>query len=779
MMRHLFLRRPFGWLFALFLAAALPGGAGAQTVVTGTVVDSSSGEPVPRATIQAAGTYTGTAAGEDGRFALRVPPAVEQLQIGAVGYATAVRSVPAGHSPTTSSLRSGRDSVTMTVRLAPRSVPLGQVTVEADRTTGAPSPSRYTVRPASVTQAPSLAEPDLIRAAARLPGIAQPNDLDARLNVRGGSSDQNQYLLDGVEIYNPTHLFGLFGAFNPYVTGNTTVHAASFPVRHGGRLSGVIDVQTRTPPDSGYTRVNLGVTSLSGAHAQEWGDTGVVVGVRRTYLDPALKAIGTQTRYDFLDANLKVRHRLTHRVSVTGLGYFQHDDLSASGTEGSDPFEAGGTGTRIDTGTQFSTWGNVLGALRLEARHGALRQEVTGSFVRPNTEMNLPALALNTRLRDWTVQYDGSYTWDRTRLQFGGHWKRRTFDYEWSGDGRSLADVLYGSVVFRGTESAVLDPASALRTQESRSLFAGHATVERRLFEDRLTLRSGLRAEGVREVVWQPRLRAAVQATPSLRVHASVGRYAQFVATGTEGKEFNVTEPLLPLDRPTTAWTYTAGLTTDLGDRYQVQATAYARTMDRFPRLKEAGQSPSAADGLPFRYGTATAHGVDLLLEKSKGWLTGQLAYSFGHVRTEFGNERFPPSWSIPHSLRTTLGVHLGKWEMQTSATVHSGRPYTPPVARTVGVYGYPAESGNQILLGKRNSERLPTYARVDLALRRTYQADWGRWELYLQVLNLLNRRNLLRIPRFSLDRLYKSDRSGLGERSLPILPSIGIKFAL
>jgi hypothetical protein len=771
-MRSLFSRHRIGWLFALLLAAALPGRAGAQTVVTGTVVDSSSGDPVPRATIRAAGTYAGTAAGEDGRFALRMPREATHLRIGAVGYATAVRPVPAR-----------RDSVAMTVRLASRSVPLGQVTVEADRTTDETPPSRYTIRPASVTQTPSLAEPDLIRAAAHLPGIAQPNDLDARLNVRGGSSDQNQYLLDGVEIYNPTHFFGMFGAFNPYVTGNTTVHAASFPARHGGRLSGVIDVRTRTPPDSGYTRANLGLTSVSVAHAQEWGDTGVVVGARRTYLEPALKAIGTRTRYNFLDANLKVRHQITPRVSVTGLGYFQRDDLSDGGNEEDNPFEAGMSETRTQPGTQFSTWGNVLAALRLEARYGALRQEVTGSFVRPTTEVNLPAVALNTHLRDWTVQYDGSYTWDRTRLQFGGRWKQRTFDYEWSGDERSLADVLYGGIVVRGGGATVDAPTSALETSENQSLLAGHATVEQRLFGDRVTLRGGLRAEGVREVAWQPRVRATVAATPNLRVHASAGRYAQFVATGVEGREFSVTEPLLPLDRPTTAWTYTTGVTADLGDRYRVRATAYARTMNRFPRLRErgreGGQSPSAPDGLPFRYGTASAYGLDFLLKKSKGWLTGQLAYSFGHVRTEFGNERFPPSWSIPHSLRTTLGVHLGQWDVQTSAAVHSGRPYTPPVARTVDVDSYPGELGNRILLGERNSERLPTYARIDLALRRTYQVDWGQWELYLQVLNLLNRRNLLRIPGYSLDSLYNSDRSELGERSLPILPSIGIEFTL
>ncbi|MFB6271778.1 MAG: carboxypeptidase-like regulatory domain-containing protein [Salinibacter sp.] len=745
-------------------AAAHPGVA--QTVVAGTVVDSSSGKPVPRATVRVGGTYAGTAADEEGRFALRMPAGTARLRIGAVGYAAVVRTVP-----------TDRDSVTMTVHLSPRAVPLGHVTVTARRS-GPQSPSRFTLRPASVTQAPALGEPDLIRAAAHLPGISQPNDIDARLNVRGGSSDQNQFLLDGIQVYNPSHLFGLFGAFNPYATGNTTIHAASFPARHGGRLSSVINVRTRVPADSAYTRANLSLTSLSGAYAKEWGDTGVLAGLRRTYLDPVLAATGGpeggSLGYNFLDANVKVNHTLTDRVTVVGIGYFQRDDLSVKG--GDSPFEeASGTSGTDNT---FTTWGNALGGLRLRVRQGALRHTVTGSVVHSFTDVDVSEVTLNNVLWDWTGRYEGSLTRARTRVRFGGQWKRRTFDYGWTGTSpEALASVLYGGL---GIEEPQFGLPTTWATRTTRHLLSGYASVERRLLAGRLTLRGGLRVDGLYggAAVWQPRLRATMEVSSGLRLHASAGRYAQFVATGYEGQEFNVTEPLLPLDRPTTAWTYTTGVTADLGETYRVRATAYARTMDHFPRLRK-GVSPNAA-GLPFRYGTLRAYGLDLLFEKSQGWITGQLAYSFGHVRTEFGGKRVPPSWSLPHTLEATFGLRMGQWRVQASGTLHSGLPYTPAVGRISGTDQVTGGLTDRYLRGARNSERLPLYARMDLALRRTYHAEWFDWTLYVQALNVLNRRNVLRI---TPSELYtaglgqtRGEQAGV-QRSLPIVPTVGVEF--
>jgi len=757
------------WLgLALLALAASPEPASSQVHVSGTVVDSSASVPVPRATIRVVGSYVGTAADEDGQFVLKVPGGHVQLRIGAVGFRTATYTLPAN-----------RDSVDVTVQLAPRNIPLGHVTVTADRAESDQNPSQYALRPASLTQVPSFGEPDVIRAAASLPGIAQPNDIDARLNVRGGRSDQNQYLLDGVEIYNPSHLFGLFGAFNPHVTGKTSIHAASFPAEYGGRLSSVIHVRTRTPTDSTYTRGALSLASLSAAHGQSWGDTDVVVGVRRTYLDPVLAAVdpsdGGSLGYRFLDSNLKLQHDVTDHVALVGMGYLQRDHLTVTGGDG--PFdEEASSGTPQKSAT---TWGNALGALRVRANHGAFQHTWTGSFVRSVTDVALSGLTLDNVLRDWTGQFKSSWTGSETRLTLGAQWKRRTFNYGWGSTSKEvLTNVLYGGL---GSGAARPQLPRSWASNTLRPLYSGHASLERRLLNDRLTLRTGLRVDAHRAApVWQPRVRASYDVAPSLVVHAHVGRYAQFMATGYEGQELNVAEPLLPLDRPQTAWSYTGGVTADVGTSYRIRIVGYARTMRGFPRLR---QSNASFDGtsLPFRYGTATAYGLDLLAEKTQGWITGQLAYAFGHVRTKFDGGSSPPKWSIPHSLRATLGLRAGAWSVHARGVFHSGRTYTPVIARLRGVDDLQGNLTDRYVFGDRNSERLPLYARFDVSLRRTYRAAWFDWTLYVQALNVLNRRNVLRIRpkefyRFGVDDTSGGEQQGV-QRSLPIVPSVGIEL--
>jgi hypothetical protein len=342
----------------------------------------------------------------------------------------------------------------------------------------------------------------------------------------------------------------------------------------------------------------------------------------------------------------------------------------------------------------------------------------------------------------------------------------------WSGDD-ALETVFYDGV------------ASSFDDRTRQHLVGSYLTVERLAAGGRLVATGSLRYDhnvSAEQGEIQPRLRATLQATENVGLHASAGRYAQFVATGAEGLEFNVNEPLLPLDRPQTVWTYTAGTTVDLSETYRLRATGYARFFDAFARVESeasgvlADASPSSDS--PFRYGTARAGGVDVLLEKSSGWITGQLAYALARVRTTF-DDTAPPSWELPHSLRGAIGLKAGAWTLHLAGHVRSGLPYTPYVGRILGASDLPGGFAWRFVPGERNAERLPAYARFDVALRRTYSARWFDWELYVQALNVFNRRNALRVDPGDLYRSGVSTTAEQGgvERSLPIVPSVGVEL--
>ena len=87
-----------------------------------------------------------------------------------------------------------------------------------------------------------LGEVDVLRTLQLLPGVQSGTDGASGLFVRGGSPDQTLLLLDGVQVYNASHLFGFFSVFNSDAIKHVELIKGGFPARYGGRLSSVVDI---------------------------------------------------------------------------------------------------------------------------------------------------------------------------------------------------------------------------------------------------------------------------------------------------------------------------------------------------------------------------------------------------------------------------------------------------------------------------------------------------------------------------------------------------------
>ena len=113
--------------------------------------------------------------------------------------------------------------------------------------------SRQTVNPYSsikVTQVqlqglPSLAEADIFRALQSLPGVLQASEFSTGLIIRGGNTDQNLILLDGITVYNPSHLGGIFSNFIVDGVKEAELIKGGYNAEYGGRLSAVLNVISR------------------------------------------------------------------------------------------------------------------------------------------------------------------------------------------------------------------------------------------------------------------------------------------------------------------------------------------------------------------------------------------------------------------------------------------------------------------------------------------------------------------------------------------------------
>jgi hypothetical protein len=108
---------------------------------------------------------------------------------------------------------------------------------------------------------PGFVETDPIRAVEVLPGVVSTSDFSASFHVRGGSHDQNLILLDGVPIFSPFHLGGLFSVFNVDMLDRVELQSGGFAAEHGGRVSSVLEIESDA--GDGSFSVDGGVSLLA------------------------------------------------------------------------------------------------------------------------------------------------------------------------------------------------------------------------------------------------------------------------------------------------------------------------------------------------------------------------------------------------------------------------------------------------------------------------------------------------------------------------------------
>jgi len=215
--------------------------------VNGFVRDASDGEPLAYCNVYLDKTEYGSATNDKGYFYIgHVPAGKYDLVASFVGYKNEKRTLTVGPNQV----------VNVNLELSPGAIEQKEVKVTADRARFEREVEVSAVR-LETKQLQSIpkvgGEVDLFRTIQLLPGVIATSDFSNRLYIRGGSPDQNLILLDGITVYNPSHLFGLFSPFIAEAVSDVTLLAGGFPAKYGGRLSSVLDVTTKEGNSKHFT----------------------------------------------------------------------------------------------------------------------------------------------------------------------------------------------------------------------------------------------------------------------------------------------------------------------------------------------------------------------------------------------------------------------------------------------------------------------------------------------------------------------------------------------
>ena len=557
----------------------------------------------------------------------------------------------------------------------------------------------------------AFGEGDIIKAVLTLPGVKSVGEASGGFNVRGGSTDQNLILFNDGVIYNPTHLFGIFSAFNSDVISEVELYKSSIPAEFGGRISSVLDVRGREG-NSKKVSGSLGVGLLTGHFHLEGpivkDRTTFIIGGRTTYSNWMLDLMPKNSSYhggraSFSDVNASVTHKINNANSIQASAYWSRDGFS------------------FDRDTSFR-YSNLNAALKWRSRLGSRLNLIASAgydsygatFTNDFNEWS--GYKIDTGIQDAfgkaTFRYAVS---DAHNVSFG----LSAMTY-WLAPG-SIAGLHTGTYI----EPRTLDTQKAVEP----ALFVSDSwTVTPKFTVDGGIRLSSFVALGPTKFYINPeyRISAKYSFLDNLSVKAGFNTMSQYIHLITN------TSSISPIDtwqlsnakiRPQTGWQAAAGLYWTIGGALDLSVEPYYKTMEHYLDYKSGAvllMNENLADDLVETIGKA--YGVELMAKKSTGKLTGWVSYTYARtllresedrgVETINGGDWYNAPHDKPHEVKLVANYKFThRYSLSVNLDYSTGRPVTLPI----GYYYY--GGGKRLAYSGRNNYRIPDYFRLDLAM--------------------------------------------------------------
>ena len=300
-------------------------------------------------------------------------------------------------------------------------IELDEINVSAEKATRQFNiqPGRVNLSTRQIKALPSILEPDIFRTIQALPGVLTQSEFSTGLIIRGGNTDQNLILLDGITVYNPSHLGGVFSNFIVDAVKNAELIKGGYNAEYGGRLSAVLNVTSREGNRNNFdAKVNISILSAQATFEGPIPNGAWLVSGRRTYFDKVLENTDLNVPpYYFYDlqghifTDLSAKDRLSYSF-YKGLDDFSYDDIG------------------IDT-----YWGNETFSL---AYRKIFNDLLVGNFLlassRFYTYFNLggeSGLVQDNTIQDFTGSANLTYFQnEKMTWKFGGHIKELGFNYD-------------------------------------------------------------------------------------------------------------------------------------------------------------------------------------------------------------------------------------------------------------------------------------------------------------------------------------------------------------
>ena len=632
-----------------------------------------------------------------------------------------------------------------------------------------------------------LGETDVLKAIQLLPGIQAGAEGSSGLYVRGGSPDQNLILLDGVPVYNATHLFGFFSVFNADAINGVDVIKGGFPARYGGRLSSVIDIRMKEGNNQSYHgEGSIGViaSKLTLEGPIQKGRSSFMISGRRTYADIFMRPIirrqsdgESDAGYYYYDLNTKLNFKISEKDHLYLSGYFGNDKFSARNDNryenGEDKSE---TGIKWGNATAVARWNHRFSKKLFSNFTANFTQYQFGLFNNSTNKNYNPVREekFNERyfsgIRDWSVKADLDW------LPSPAHFIKMGIAHTWHrySPGALQSNSLNLPVSF--TKSEINNREMDVYIEDDIKIspnLKSNIGLHYTLFSVPEKNFSSL----------QPRLSLLYLLNDNMSIKASYVQMSQFIHLLTNSTVGLPTDLWLPATLkvpPQRSTQYALGWAYDLNRKYEFSIEGYYKSMFNVMEYAEGSGFLSGIMNWEDRVerGKGDSYGGEFFIQRKTGKTTGMAGYTLSWTNRQFDNlnngKRFPFKYDRRHDFKIAV-VH----DLTKRIQISGDWVFSSGAAITLPESSYELDGSQITHYGERNSYRMPAYHRMDVSIKFLKQKKKFERAWVISVYNVYNRLNTFYI---NMDTEYDSmngtRRNVLKKITLfPVIPSISYQF--
>ncbi len=699
-----------------------------RVTLTGKITDIKNGEPLPGISLFVEKPMVGTTTDSYGFYSIQLPTGRYELNIRGMGMKETKRQMML--------YSNGK----LDIELEEQIYKLDEVTILSRKTDNvrATTIGVERLQMKSIKNIPTVfGEADVVRIVMSLPGVKSAGEISSGYNVRGGATDQNLILYNDGTIYNPTHLFGMFSAFNPDVVKDMELYKSSIPAKYGGRISSVLDINSREGNKKEFQgSASLGLltsrVTLEGPIFS--GKGSYIVGGRTTYSDWLLKRLPEKSGYKngnagFYDLNGTLSFRINEHNNIYLNGYYSHDRF------------------RFQVYEQYAYQNaNVSG----KWRH-IFSQKFTSTFVAGydhysyetnQTEYPVSSYSLNFGINQVFGKADFSYYLNnRHTIGFG------------------LSSIYYelnpGKYLPKGSESLVVEDRLQIEKAEESALyvddqweispaFSIQAGIRYAMFNvlgprtysvydpEYLPsavniLRTDSTAGGIIKTYHGPEFRFSLRyvLNENTSIKAGVNTMRQFIHKISNTTIMSPTDTWKLSDaniRPQTGVQYVAGLFRNFANNtIETSIEVYYKTMDNYLDYRKGAEIMMNHHIETEVVGTeGRAYGAELMIKKSQGKLNGWVSYTYSRTMLRQYSEDlvkgkyerwYPADFDKPHEIKLVGNYKFThRYSFSLNCDYSTGRPITLPVSK------YYYAGGQYVYYAERNKYRIPDFFRIDIS---------------------------------------------------------------